>query len=68
MAVSQNTQNGMYARHANETHYCKTRTEADALADGFRANKTVRMVRVIPWNNGTTQRRITEYKVMVWSA
>jgi hypothetical protein len=68
MAVSQNTQNGMYARHANETHYCETRTEADAMASGFRMNKTVRMVRVIPWNNGTRRRPITEYKVMVWNA
>lgn len=68
MAVSQNTQNGMHQRHADETHYCDTREQADAMAAGFRLNKTVRTVRVLPWNNGTAERPLMEYKVKVWNA
>lgn len=68
MAVSGNVQRALNSRSANETHFCSSKPEADALAAGFRMNKTVRMARVVRWNNGTAQKARIEYMVKVWNA
>lgn len=68
MAVSQNTQRGMYGDHATLTEYVKTRHEADLLAHEWRQSGYYRKVQVYSWDNGSKQTPRTEYKVCGWVA
>lgn len=66
MAVSINTQRGMYGDHATSKHYFSTKTEAKNAAEAAR-NNGARKVQVRAWNNGTRQFKRIEYIVNVWN-
>lgn len=67
MAVSGNTQAGMWGDHANGPWLnFKTRAEAEAAADELRATGDYRRVEVRMWNNGTATTRIMNFKVNAW--
>lgn len=66
MAVSGNTQQGMYGDHATLTEYPDSKAEADARVLELRATGDYRRVEVRPFNNGSRARPLTAYKVMAW--
>jgi hypothetical protein len=66
VAVSQNTQNGMYANHASKSFFVKTVGEMEQLKGELRASGEYRKVSHARWNNGSRARPIWEYKVMAW--
>lgn len=65
MAVSQNTQNGIYQNHASIKEFAKTRDEAESIANSIKSLGYKR-VSIREWNNGTKQKKIIEYIVYGW--
>lgn len=66
MSVSQATQNGMYAKHADETIYVKTIISAKETAARLRSDPSTTKVQIRQWNNGTRNKPRFEYKVLIW--